>query len=66
MLELRALALLLLGTVADVYGQAAPQPPASPKAPAPIDLTGYWVSLVTEDSRYRMLTPPKGDFILFR
>jgi hypothetical protein len=28
---------------------------------APIDLTGYWVSVVTEDWRWRMLTPPKGD-----
>jgi hypothetical protein len=27
-----------------------------------VDLTGYWVSLVTEDWRYRMATPPKGDF----
>jgi hypothetical protein len=25
------------------------------------DFTGYWVSLVTEDWRYRMLTPAKGD-----
>jgi hypothetical protein len=32
------------------------------KAAAPIDLTGYWVSLVTEDWRYRMLTAPKGDY----
>ncbi len=32
------------------------------KADAPEDLTGYWVSLVTEDWRYRMLTPPKGDY----
>ena len=29
---------------------------------APIDLTGYWVSIVTEDWRYRMVTPPKGDY----
>ena len=29
---------------------------------APIDLTGYWVSLVTEDWRYRMLNAPKGDY----
>src|SRR5437773_859017 len=29
---------------------------------APIDLTGYWVPVVTEDWRYRMITPPKGDF----
>jgi hypothetical protein len=28
---------------------------------APIDLTGYWVSVVTEDWRYRMMTAPKGD-----
>jgi hypothetical protein len=29
---------------------------------APIDLTGYWTSVVTEDWRLRMLTAPKGDF----
>jgi hypothetical protein len=29
---------------------------------APIDVTGYWVSVVTEDWRWRMLTPPKGDY----
>jgi hypothetical protein len=25
-------------------------------------MTGYWVSVVTEDWRYRMVTPPKGKF----
>jgi len=35
--------------------------PASPQQAAPVDLTGYWVSVVSEDWRYRMLTPPKGD-----
>jgi len=35
---------------------------AQTQANAPIDLTGYWVSLVTEDWRYRMLTAPKGDY----
>jgi hypothetical protein len=39
-----------------------PQPPLSPQASAPLDLTGYWVSVVTEDWRWRMVTPPKGDF----
>jgi hypothetical protein len=34
----------------------------SPQAAAPIDLTGYWVSVVTEDWRWRMVTPPKGDY----
>src|SRR6185295_19552340 len=38
-----------------------PQTPATAKAAAPIDLTGYWASVVTEDWRYRMTTPPKGD-----
>jgi hypothetical protein len=37
-------------------------PQQTPKAAAPIDLTGYWVSLVTEDWRYRMVTPTKGDY----
>src|SRR5262245_46832254 len=37
-------------------------PPRPPRAAAPIDLTGYWVSVVTEDWRFRMVTPPKGDF----
>ena len=27
-----------------------------------MDLTGSWASIVTEDWRWRMLTPPKGDF----
>ena len=34
---------------------------AAPRAAAPVDLTGYWVSVVTEDWRYRMVTPKKGD-----
>ena len=35
--------------------------PATARQQAPIDLTGYWVSVVTEDWRYRMVTAPKGD-----
>jgi hypothetical protein len=42
-------------------GGRGAQPPRSPKDAAPIDLTGYWVSLVTEDWRWRMVTPLKGD-----
>jgi hypothetical protein len=37
-------------------------PPATAKASAPIDLTGYWVAYVTEDWRFRMVTPRKGDY----
>ena len=40
----------------------AAQPPRTPRAAAPIDLTGYWVSLVTQDWRWRMVTPRKGDY----
>ena len=29
---------------------------------APVDLTGYWVAAITEDWRFRMVTPPKGDY----
>src|SRR5215471_12764409 len=36
-------------------------PPATAKAAAPVDLTGYWVSVVSEDWRWRMVTPLKGD-----
>lgn len=42
-------------------GAKGPAAPANPRAQAPIDLTGYWVSLVTEDWLYRMVTPAKGD-----
>ena len=41
-------------------GQAAP--PAA-RAAAPLDLTGQWVSLVTDDWRWRMVSPPKGDVL---
>jgi hypothetical protein len=34
----------------------------TPKSAAPVDLTGYWVSVVTEDWLYRMVTPKKGDY----
>src|SRR5215475_3070611 len=33
-----------------------------PKAVSPSDLTGYWVSIVSEDWLYRMVTPAKGDY----
>lgn len=40
-------------------GSAAAQ---SARAVAPFDLTGYWVSVVTEDWPWRMHTPPQGDY----
>jgi hypothetical protein len=35
---------------------------ATARAAAPVDLTGLWVSVVTEDWRWRMVTPEKGDY----
>ncbi len=60
-----AVAALALAAPICLYAQFGGPPPA-PRGPAktiaPIDLTGYWVSIVTEDWRFRMITPPKGDF----
>jgi hypothetical protein len=35
---------------------------ASPREIAPVDLTGHWVSVVSEDWQWRMFTPRKGDY----
>jgi len=35
-------------------------PPQSGRQAAPIDLTGYWVSVIMEDWKFRMVTPRKG------
>ncbi|PWT83854.1 MAG: hypothetical protein C5B57_06070 [Blastocatellia bacterium] len=48
--------------IAQQRGQPAPGPPPTPRAAAPLDLTGYWVSIVTEDWRWRMMVPRKGDY----
>jgi len=47
-------------SLASAQGRGAPAP-RSPKDAAPVDLSGNWVSLVTEDWRWRMVTPLKGD-----
>jgi hypothetical protein len=41
--------------------QAAPEAPRTAQNTAPLDLMGQWVSVVTEDWRWRMMTPAKGD-----
>jgi len=43
-------------------GAGAGAAPQTPRAAAAIDLTGYWVAVVTEDWRYRMVTPAQGDY----
>jgi hypothetical protein len=42
-------------------GRAGGPAPTARQA-APIDLTGYWVSPIIEDWKYRMVTPAKGVF----
>lgn len=61
------LGVLALLPAAYLAAQAAPParaggPTPTPKTRATIDLTGYWVSVVTEDWLYRMVTPAKGDY----
>jgi hypothetical protein len=43
-------------------GQGAATPPQTALAAAAIDLTGTWVSVISEDWPLRMLTPRKGDY----
>lgn len=37
-------------------------PPPTPRAAAPFDLEGYWISVVNEDWMFRMVTPPAGEY----
>ena len=70
-LTIAALCLTLdTGVSAQARGQGAapageqepPAPPPTPRAASPIDLTGNWVAVITEDWRWRMVVPPKGDY----
>jgi len=56
-----AIALTLYAGIA-VAQPPVPQATVSAKAAAPHDLTGYWVAIVTEDWRYRMVTAKAGDY----
>jgi hypothetical protein len=56
------LALALLAVAGAHAQQQTPPPQRSARDAAPIDITGYWVSYVTENWRYRMVTPPKGEY----
>jgi hypothetical protein len=44
-------------------GVAQGASPATARAAAPDDFTGYWVSIVTEKWRFRMVVPDKGDHV---
>lgn len=71
-----ALSLLLAGLIAagtlgatgaaQAQGRRAaagpPPPPQDARVAAPFDATGYWVSLITEAWRFRMIVPGPGDY----
>jgi len=47
---------------AQAGGPGGQRPPApTPKAGALLDLSGYWVSIIDDEWRWRMMTPAKGD-----
>jgi len=56
-------AMLAIEARLPAQGRGPGGPPPNPHAAAPFDMTGYWVSVVTEDWRYRMVTPAKGDYL---
>ncbi len=60
-LRLAAVALLLTLSVNAQFGPGSAAPRTG-KAASLYDITGFWVSVVTEDWRYRMVTPLKGDY----
>ena len=67
---MRFLAIVIVAVVSvtlDAQGQRAggsAAPPAA-QASAPFDITGYWVSIITQDWRLRMVVPPRGDYMGF-
>jgi hypothetical protein len=57
----RLAAVIALVASASVAAQDQEEPTTA-RETAPVDLTGYWTSVITEDWRWRMVTPPKGDY----
>ncbi len=51
---------ILAAFSAALYAQRPAAPPRPAQAAAPVDLTGYWVSQIVDEWRFRV-TPPKGD-----
>jgi hypothetical protein len=52
-----------LSTDAGAQARRGTVAPESPRAAAPIELTGQWVAVISEDWRWRMITPSKGDIV---
>src|SRR6266576_1092100 len=64
----RAISVVVLLSGISLYAQQpgrggrGAQAPQTAQQQAPADLTGWWVSVVTEDWRWRMVTPKEGDY----
>src|SRR5579863_296172 len=60
-----ATVVILLAVAAGAYaqgGRGAPPAPANARAATAVDVTGYWVSLIVDEWRFRV-TPQKGDIL---
>ena len=63
------MASLLAGVLAEGQQRGAGAPArgggggrGNARTAAPFDMTGNWVSVVTEDWKYRMVLPPRGQY----
>jgi hypothetical protein len=54
------LAVVALASAARI--QAAEPDRGGAQAQAPVDITGYWVAIVSQEWRFRMVVPGKGEF----
>jgi hypothetical protein len=54
--------ILITASVVSAQRGARGGPPQAAREAAALDLTGYWVSVITEDWKFRMVTPKKGVF----
>ncbi len=59
---LASLLLCIAEASLDAHAQSVSGASLSGRALAPVDLTGYWVSVITEDWYWRMETPLRGDY----
>jgi hypothetical protein len=56
-------AIVTLSCAVPIPRAAAQGVSGTAKSAAAMDMTGYWVAVITEDWRFRMVTPPKGDYL---
>jgi len=61
MIALAFVQILAVATGAQTRGARGSMPSA--RADAPMDLTGQWVAIISEDWRWRMITPARGDIV---